>query len=64
MGRISMRVYIVLQTNRESLFSDTDVVGVYTSAEKAEHMREKCSNLYDQYYYIQTVVLDEDNVGK
>jgi hypothetical protein len=55
------RVYVVLQQNDDG---STNVVGVYTNDEVAENVRAKCEALYDQYYYIEDVVLDLDNVGK
>jgi hypothetical protein len=55
------RVYVVLQQNDDG---STNVVGVYTNDEVAENVRAKCEALYDQYYYIEDIVLDVDNVGK
>jgi hypothetical protein len=55
------RVYVVLQQNDDA---STNVVGVYTDDAVAEKVREKCMLLYSQYYYIEDVVLDVDNVGK
>jgi hypothetical protein len=55
------RVYVVLQQNDDL---STNVVGVYTDDAAASKVRVKCMLLYNQYYYIEDVVLDEDNVGK
>jgi hypothetical protein len=55
------RDYVVLQQNDDA---STNVVGVYTDDAVAEKVREKCMLLYNQYYYIEDVVLDVDNVGK
>jgi hypothetical protein len=55
------RVYVVLQQNDDA---STNVVGVYTDDAVAKKVRERCMLLYRQYYYIEDVVLDEDNVGK
>ena len=55
------RVYVVLQQNNDG---STNVVGVYTDDAVAKKVRERCVILYRQYYYIEDVVLDVDNVGK
>jgi hypothetical protein len=55
------RVYVVLQQNDDM---STNVVGVYTDDAVAKKVRERCMLLYRQYYYIEDVVLDVDNVGK
>ena len=55
------RVYVVLQQNDDG---STNVVGVYTDDAAANKVRERCMLLYRQYYYIEDVVLDEDNTGK
>jgi hypothetical protein len=58
------RVWIVLQRNYEGFADDVDVVGVYSDQEKADEVLAKCKALYDQFYYIQDVVLDVDLVGE
>ena len=58
------RVWIVLQRNYEGFADDVDVVGVYSDPEKADEVLAKCKALYDQFYYIQDVVLDVDLVGE
>jgi hypothetical protein len=55
------RVYVVLQQNDDG---STNVVGVYTDDAVAQSVLAKCQSLYDQYYYIEDVVLDVDNIGK
>jgi hypothetical protein len=58
------RVWIVLQKNDNGFADNVDVVGVYSSPTRAEAVLAKCQELYDQFYYIQDVLLDGDFVGK
>jgi len=56
------RLWVVLQRNYEGFADDVDVVGIYSSPTKAEEVLAKCQALYDQFYYIQDVVLDADYI--
>ncbi len=58
------RVWIVLQRNYEGSADKADVVGVYSSPTRAEKVLAKCQALYEQFYYIEDVLLDGDFVGK
>jgi hypothetical protein len=58
------RVWVVLQRNDNDFPDSVDVVGVYSSPTRAEEVLAKCKALYEQFYYIQDVLLDGDFVGK
>ena len=54
------RVWVVLQKNDEGFADDVDVVGVYTTPEKADEVLAKCQKLYTQFYYVVDVLFDVD----
>jgi hypothetical protein len=54
------RVWVVLQKNDEGFADDVDVVGVYTTPEKADKVLAKCQKLYEQFYYVVDVLFDVD----
>jgi hypothetical protein len=54
------RVWVVLQKNDEGFADDVDVVGVYTTPEKAHEVLAKCQKLYEQFYYVVDVLFDVD----
>jgi hypothetical protein len=59
-----VRAWIILQETADGPFYKVDVVGVYTDLDVAESVLVKCNKHYRQTYYIQDVILNEDNVGK
>jgi hypothetical protein len=58
------RAWIILQETADGPFYKVDVVGVYTDLSVAESVLVKCNKRYKQTYYIQDVILNENNVGK